>query len=181
MKYLPLIAASFRRRPMDPILSLLSTAIAFLLAGLTLGFARVLPHGDDGTMAAAASAIALLGFAMILFLTGNALAQSVRARRAEFAVMRALGFSTAAIIALVWAEVLLPCLLGAIAGLVLTELVAVGLSLVLPPVMILPRPFTPPLLWGEGIAITALLALAAAAPTALRLARLDVAAALAGR
>jgi putative ABC transport system permease protein len=179
MKYLLLIAASFRRRPMDPILSLASTAIAFLLAGLTLGFARVLPHADDGTMMAAAGAIASLGFAMILFLTGNALAQSVRARRAEFAVMRALGFSTRMIIALVWTEVLLPCLLGAVAGLALTELAALGLSLALP--FALPRPFAPLFLWAGGLAITVLLALVAAAPTTLRLARLDVAAALAGR
>ena len=60
--------------------------------------------------------IALAGMFMVLFLTGNGIAQSVRERFAEFATLKTIGFSDRAVIALVVLEAALPCILGARAG-----------------------------------------------------------------
>ncbi|HWW20475.1 MAG TPA: FtsX-like permease family protein [Steroidobacteraceae bacterium] len=67
---------------------------------------------------------AVLGavFFMLLFLSGNTLLQSVRERTAEFAMLKALGFSNVAVLSLVIAESVLLCLLAATAGLVMSEL-----------------------------------------------------------
>ena len=64
-------------------------------------------------------AVAGAGLFMILFLTGNVIAQSVRERIPEFAVLKTLGFSTAGLAALVFVEAAIPCLLGAAIGLAL--------------------------------------------------------------
>jgi ABC-type antimicrobial peptide transport system permease subunit len=62
--------------------------------------------------------VALVGLFMILLLTGHGMAQSVRERLSEFAVMKTVGYSDAGVIALVFAEALAPMLLGAMLGLV---------------------------------------------------------------
>ncbi len=95
MKYLPLVRAGLWRKPIHTVLTFVSMAIAVILAGLTLGIAAILPHSGN-SLELAAAAIAALGFAMILFLTVNAMAQSVRERRSEFAVLRRWAFPAAA-------------------------------------------------------------------------------------
>jgi putative ABC transport system permease protein len=125
--------------------------------------------------------IALIGLLMILFLIGNVIAQSVRERRAEFAALKTIGFSDAKLVALVAVEAALPCLAGAICGV----LVAAALSDQLPKVM--PRTFgVPPPVMSPAVYISALvsacvLALASTALPALRLRRQDIAAVLSGR
>ena len=57
--------------------------------------------------------VASAGLFMILFLTGNGIAQSVRERIPEFAVLKTLGFSDAGVMALVFIEAAIPCLMGA--------------------------------------------------------------------
>ena len=57
--------------------------------------------------------VALAGMFMVLFLTANGIAQSVRERFAEFATLKTIGFSDNGVIALVFAEAAIPCLLGA--------------------------------------------------------------------
>ena len=68
---------------------------------------------------------AVLGavFFMLLFLSGNTMAQSVRERIAEFAVLKALGFSDNGVLSLVIAESVLLCLLAAAVGLLVSKLV----------------------------------------------------------
>jgi putative ABC transport system permease protein len=68
---------------------------------------------------------AVLGavFFMLLFLSGNTMAQSVRERIPEFAVLKALGFSDNGVLSLVIAESVLLCLLAAAAGLLVSKLV----------------------------------------------------------
>jgi putative ABC transport system permease protein len=64
-------------------------------------------------------AIAIVGGAglfMILVLMANGIAQSVRQRTSEFAVMKTLGFRNAHIMSLLFIEVAIPCLVGALAG-----------------------------------------------------------------
>lgn len=63
-------------------------------------------------------------FFTILLLTGNTMAQSLRERVPELAVLKTLGFSDAAISALVLGEAVLLCLLGGALGTALALLVA---------------------------------------------------------
>ena len=63
-------------------------------------------------------------FFTILLLTGNTMAQSLRERVPELAVLKAVGFTDAAVAALVLGEAVLLCLLGGLLGAVLALLVA---------------------------------------------------------
>ena len=60
--------------------------------------------------------IALSGLFMILFLTANGIAQSVRERFAEFATLKTIGFSDRAVLLMVVLEAALPCVTGAFLG-----------------------------------------------------------------
>src|SRR5215469_9113065 len=68
--------------------------------------------------------IALAGLAMILFLTANVIAQSVRERFAEFATLRALGYGDGIVIGLVVLEAVIPCVAGAVLGVGLAAFLA---------------------------------------------------------
>ncbi len=63
-------------------------------------------------------------FFTILLLTGNTMAQSLRERVPELAVLKAVGFGDAAVAALVLGEAVLLCLLGGVLGAALALLVA---------------------------------------------------------
>src|ERR1700754_3925389 len=100
MKFLPLLWACLWRRPARTVLGLVAVTIAFTLYGLALGeaegFARAAAarHVDIGTgFLLGAVAVSAIGMALILFLTANAMAQSVRLRMAEFGILKAIGFS----------------------------------------------------------------------------------------
>jgi putative ABC transport system permease protein len=121
------------------------------------------------------------GLAMILFLTAICLAQSVRERIAEFAMMKTLGFSDRAVMGLVFAEAVIPCLLGAAIGLGLAAEFARQIPGLLPPDAYLPAPYLPPSLVGAGLACAVLVALLSTVIPVFRLRRLDVAAALSGK
>jgi putative ABC transport system permease protein len=117
---------------------------------------------------------------MLLFLTGNTMTQSVRERIPELAVMKTLGFSDSGIIALVFAESLILCALAGLAGLLAVKF---GFGLIvakLPPgvgTLILVN--WQGLLTGFGFAVA--VALISALVPALRVRRLNVVDALAGR
>jgi putative ABC transport system permease protein len=124
--------------------------------------------------------VALVGLFMILLLAGHGMAQSVRERLSEFAVLKTIGYSSAGIIALVFAEALAPALAGAGAGLAL----AAALSKHIPALLFgiqVPAPYLSPAVIGEALAAAVLLALLSAIFPALKLKRLDIAAVLAGR
>jgi putative ABC transport system permease protein len=126
-------------------------------------------------------AVAGAGMFMILFLTANSIAQSVRERIPEFAVMKTLGFSDGGLMALVFAEAALPCLIGAGIGMILAmRIVPIAVSLV-PPWMQLPIPTLSPGVVAEAFVCAALVALLSAILPVLRLKRLDVASAMSGR
>ncbi|MTJ80067.1 MAG: FtsX-like permease family protein [Telmatospirillum sp.] len=61
-------------------------------------------------------------FFTLLFLTGNTMMQSIRERLPEFAILKTLGFTDGAVLALVLAESLLLCLTAALIGLGLAAL-----------------------------------------------------------
>jgi putative ABC transport system permease protein len=139
-----------------------------------VGFAKQI--GDIG---AVVTRILVAVFFTILILTGNTMAQSVRERIPELAILKTLGFSDARVTALVLAEAVL--LLGLGAGLGMAAAAAL-----LPAVNGSTGGRFPPLFvtettWVLAAALALLVALAVGVPPALRARRLRIVEALAGR
>lgn len=125
--------------------------------------------------------IALAGMFMVLFLTANGIAQAVRERIAEFATLKTIGFSDNGVIALVFAEAAVPCLLGAGLGVGLSVILSNAIPRFLPPGQGLPIPTMTVMVLVWAVIAAALIAFASAALPALRLKRMDIATALSGR
>jgi putative ABC transport system permease protein len=115
-------------------------------------------------------------FFTLLVLTANTMAQSFRERIPEFAVLKTLGFSDDAVLALVLAEAVSICVVAALVGLAVAEMLIplakpiVGGLAHMPPVVIL-----------SGIAASLLVALVSGGLPAWRARRLVVVDALAER
>jgi putative ABC transport system permease protein len=124
--------------------------------------------------------VALVGLFMILLLTGHGMAQSVRERLSEFAVLKTIGYSTAGVVALVFAEALAPALAGAGLGLALAAALSKRIPALLSGIQV-PAPYLSPTVIGEALVAAVLLAFLSAILPALKLKRLDIAAVLAGR
>jgi putative ABC transport system permease protein len=122
--------------------------------------------------------IALIGLLMILLLTANVVARSVRERLTEFATLKTMGFSNGKLFALVVAEAALPCLLGAFCGIFLARWLALQLPAVMPPGTGLPAPTMSATVFLWATICACGLALGSTILPILRLSRLDVAAAL---
>jgi putative ABC transport system permease protein len=138
-----------------------------------IGFAKQI--GDIG---APVTRILIAVFFTILILTGNTLAQSVRERVPELAILKTLGFSDGRVAALVAGEVGLLFLAGSGAGMA----AATG---VLPAVNDATGGRFPPLFvdgttWLLALGVALLVALLVALPPALRVRRLRIVDALAG-
>jgi putative ABC transport system permease protein len=113
----------------------------------------------------------------LLFLTGNTMAQSVRERIPELAVLKTYGFTDAAVMTLVLFEALLLCAVAAGIGL--------GIAAVISPAIYraigaggLALPWS---VVAVGLGIAALVALVSAVAPAWRVQRLNIVDALAGR
>ena len=123
--------------------------------------------------------VSAAGLFMILFLIGNGIAQSVRERVAEFAVLKTLGFSDLGVMGLVFAEAAIPCLLGALAGFA----IAMALASKIASLSALQKMAVAPPTLSLGVlaiafALRRLVAFASAAMPAWRIRRLDIASAL---
>ncbi len=128
------------------------------------------------------SVVAGAGLFMILFLTGNGIAQSVRERIPEFAMLKTLGFSDAGVMALVFVEAAIPCLMGAVIGIAIAKAFAARVPYLFPSNMqALPAPYMSPAVLGLAFVFAVIVAFVSAALPALRIKRLDVATALSGR
>lgn len=125
--------------------------------------------------------VAGAGLFMILFLTGNSIAQSVRERIPEFAVLKTIGYSDAGVMALVFAEAAMPCLIGAGIGMVLASWVAANFHRMLPPNVGFPAPYMSMMVYFLSLGCAVLVTLVSAVVPATRISRLDVATALSGR
>ncbi|HWQ93752.1 MAG TPA: FtsX-like permease family protein, partial [Clostridia bacterium] len=79
-----------------------------------------------GNIALITAAILGAVFFTILLVTGNTMAQSVRERTGEIGVLKALGFTSAQVLALVLAESCLLAVLGGLIGLALAKVVTSG-------------------------------------------------------
>lgn len=125
--------------------------------------------------------IALAGMFMVLFLTANGIAQSVRERFAEFATLKTIGFSDGGVMALVFLEAAVPCVLGAALGVGLAAWAAHLLPALMPPGNGVPLPRINAMVLAWAAVAAAVVALLSSALPALRLRRMDIATALSGR
>jgi putative ABC transport system permease protein len=126
--------------------------------------------------------IAGAGVFMILLLIANGVAQSVRERIPEFAMLQTLGYRPRMLMALVFAEVAIPCVAGALVGIALAVMLTRLPAHYLPSDLNeMPKPTFSwmALAWVLGCAL--LLALASAVIPSRRLQRSSVTDALAGR
>jgi putative ABC transport system permease protein len=126
--------------------------------------------------------IAGAGIFMILLLTANGIAQSVRERTPEFAVLKTLGYRDSVLVGLVFAEAAIPCLAGACIGTGIAKLTS-GLPLKYLPTALasVPPPTLSFAVLSVSLASALLLALASTAIPMRRLRCLSVTDALAGR
>jgi putative ABC transport system permease protein len=126
--------------------------------------------------------IAGAGIFMILLLTANGLAQSVRERTPEFAVLKTLGYRQSSLMALVFAEAGIPCVAGAGIGMAVAALITRLPIHYLPAELTsLPKPTLSLSVLSVSLVCALLLALAGAAIPMQRLRHLSVTDALAGR
>lgn len=134
------------------------------------------------SMAKSTWPIAGAGFFMILLLTANGIAQSVNERATEFAVLEAFGFRVEGLMALVFAESLIPCLVGAVLGTVLADIMTqVPARYLVLDFSGIPKPTLTPQVLGWSVMCALVLAIASATVPMLRLRHLSVADALSGR
>jgi putative ABC transport system permease protein len=128
-------------------------------------------------------AIGSAGFVMVLFLTANAIARSVRERVPEFAVLKTLGFRGGHLMSLVFIETAIPCVLGAALGSGIAALLGHWSAHLLPQglgvMLTTPAPLLPVL--AVAIMLALMLALISCALPMQRLRKLSVTDALAGR
>ncbi len=125
--------------------------------------------------------ISLAGLVMILFLTANGIAQSVRERFAEFAALKTIGYGDGLVMGLVFLEAALPCVIGAGVGIELAALLSGQVNHLLPPGWGLPFPVMTLQVYLFAAIGAAVIALASTALPALKLRRMDIATALSGR
>ena len=139
-----------------------------------IGFAKQI-----GDMGALVTRILVAVFFTILILTGNTMAQAIRERIPELAILKTVGFSDATVTALVLGEAVLLLVLGGSLGML-------AATSVLPVVNAstggrFPPLFVEPVTWLLAGAIALALALVIGLPPALRVHRLRIVDALAGR
>jgi putative ABC transport system permease protein len=121
------------------------------------------------------SAIIGAVFFTLLFLTGNTMMQSVRERIPEFATMKAIGYSSGAMLAMVIAEGLIMALIAAGLGLTLSAAVFPAMKTFLGVATL------PPAVIGLGLVYAVLLALVTGLLPGMRVVRLNIVQGLAGR
>jgi putative ABC transport system permease protein len=187
MSHAALVWANLRRRPVHALMSVACVAVAFALYGLALGVAESFRREAlarqatvEPQLLVGAIAVSAVGMALILLLSANAMAHAVRLRLHELGVLKALGFSNRRIIALVVAEAAVPCLTGAVLGLLAAQGLFAMLASMLPALAALPPPVYAPEMLAAAFVLAGLMALLSAALPALRIARMDAAEALAG-
>jgi len=118
-------------------------------------------------------------FFTLLLLTGNTMAQAVRERTSELAVLKTIGFSSRGVLGMVLAESVLLLVFGGVIGLGIASVLAPGVSkgsggmVNLPPVGAGS--------WALGVGLMVLIGLVVGALPALRAMRLNIVDALAGR
>ncbi len=132
--------------------------------------------GDIGLIV---SAIMGAVFFTLILLTGNTMAQAVRERTSELAVLKTIGFSSRSVLSMVLAESVLLLVLGGVIGLGLAALLAPGVSKGSGGMVNLPSVGASS--WALGVGLMLLIGLLVGLLPAWRAMRLNIVDALAGR
>ncbi len=186
MTHAGLVWANLRRRPVQSLLVLATAALAFAIYGLMFGMLASFRESSiqnatfEQQLLTGAIVMSVIGMALMLSLTAWAMAHAVRLRIHEFGLLKALGFSHRRIIALVVAEAAAPCVAGAVLGLLAVPLLFAMLASWLPPLATLPPLAYNPVMLAVALGIALLVPSVGSVLPALRIARLDAAAALTG-
>jgi putative ABC transport system permease protein len=117
-------------------------------------------------------------FFTLILLTGNTMAQAVRERIPELAILKTIGFSNRSVLAMVLAESVLLLAIGGAVGLALAEVTVSVIRARLGAVPMLP---VGEAIWLQGLGLMALIGLLVGALPARRGMRLRIVDALAGR
>lgn len=118
-------------------------------------------------------------FFTLLLLTGNTMAQAVRERTSELAVLKTIGFTSTSVLGMVLAESILLVMLGGVLGLGLAAVIGPIVTAVSGGVINLPPIGLQS--WGLGLGLMIAIGLLVGALPALRAMRLNIVDALAGR
>ena len=118
-------------------------------------------------------------FFTLILLTGNTMAQAVRERTSELAVLKTIGFSSPSVLAMVLAESVLLVVLGGLLGMGLAALIIPGLAQASGGM--LSTQTVPVETWMIGLALMTLIGVVVGLLPALRAQRLKIVDALAGR
>ena len=118
-------------------------------------------------------------FFTLLLLTGNTMAQAVRERIPELAVLKTIGFSNRSVLWLVLAESILLVVLGGLIGLGISALIMPAVSAASGGAIQLPS--LPGSTWAMGVGLAVLIGAVVGLLPALRGVRLNIVDALAGR
>lgn len=132
--------------------------------------------GDIGLIV---TAIMAAVFFTLLLLTGNTMAQAVRERIPELAVLKTIGFSNRSVLWLVLAEAVLLVVLGGLTGLALAAVLIPGVSQMSGGIIQLPG--VPGNTWALGLTLMVTIGAAVGLLPALRAMRLNIVDALAER
>jgi putative ABC transport system permease protein len=135
--------------------------------------------GQIGDIGLIVGTIMVAVFFTLVLLTGNTMAQAVRERIPEFAVLKTLGFTHRSVLALVLAESILLILIGGVIGLLLAATVVGVLQTWMGGTMPMSR--VGDAIWLRGVLLMIGIGLLVGALPALRGMRLRIVDALAGR
>ena len=125
------------------------------------------------------TAIMAAVFFTLLLLTGNTMAQAVRERIPELAVLKTIGFRDGTMLALVMAESVLLVVIGGLLGLAIAAVLMPGVSAASQGMIQLPM--VPAQTWLVGLGLMLLIGIVVGLLPALRAKRLKIVDALAGR
>ena len=118
-------------------------------------------------------------FFTLILLTGNTMAQAVRERIPELAVLKTLGFKDGTVLGLVMTESVLLIVLGGLIGLGLSAVIMPGVAAASGGVIQLPN--VPAQTWLVGLLLMVVIGVIVGLLPALRAKRLKIVDALAGR
>lgn len=118
-------------------------------------------------------------FFTLILLTGNTMAQAVRERIPELAVLKTIGFSNRSVLLQVLAEAVLLVLIGGVVGMLIAMAVVGGIKRALGPTM--PMADVDWRIWGSAVGLMIVIGLVVGVLPALRGMRLKIVDALAGR
>jgi len=114
-------------------------------------------------------------FFTLLLVVGNTVAQSVRERIPELAILKTLGFSDGSVLGLVLAEATVLCVIGGLTGLGFATLIGMSIGGTQLPIAVDGQ------VWAVGVGAIVGLSLAVGLLPALRASRVTIVDALAGR